>query len=111
MALLDLSFNNVNIANYFNGDNSYIPSSELMYIHSHPLIRPNFLTDISTLINTVSVTMQSKGVTGMPVEDLAGYAKELAAELQSLSESNAPAALDLLRKIYVYCNNLLKTLN
>src|ERR1700739_995025 len=110
MSLLDLSFNNVNIANYFNGDNSYLPSSELMYIHSHPLIRPNFLTDISTLINTVSVRMQTKGVTGIPVGDLAGYGKDLAAELQSLSDDNAPAALDLLRKIYIYCNNLLKTL-
>lgn len=110
MPLLDLSFNNVDIANYFNGSDVYLPTSELLYIHSHPLVRPNFLTDISTLINTVSVTMQQKGVTGVPVDDLAGYAKELATELQSLSNDNAVAVLDVVRNIYVYCNNLLKTL-
>jgi hypothetical protein len=110
MALVDLSFNNLSIANYFNGSNEYVPVTELMYIHTHPLIRPNFLVDIETLINQVIVKISEKPITGMPATTLANYAIQLATELQSLSEENAPVVLGLLRNIYTYCNNVIKTI-
>jgi len=111
MSLIDLSFNNISIANYFNGDNSYVPISELMYIHTHPLIRPNFLTNIETLINQVATKIAAKPINGVPATDLANYAVKLATELQDLTEENAPVVLGLLRVIYTYCNNVLKTID
>jgi hypothetical protein len=110
MSIIDLSFNNISIANYFSGDNSYIPVSELLYIHTHPLVRPNFLTDIEMLINQVAVKIAAKPVNGVPATDLANYAVSLAVELQNLTETNAPVVLGLLRVIYTYCNNLLTTI-
>ena len=39
---MDLSFSNELIKNYFEGSDDYVPVTELIYVHEHPLIKGSF---------------------------------------------------------------------
>lgn len=108
MALADFSFTNTQIKKYFEGSDAYIPVSELLYIHTHPLVKPNFLDEIEALINKTSAWMVSKNVRGTAVEKITSLAIKLGAELPNLTRENAPIVLTHLRDIYTICTALLK---
>lgn len=46
----DLTFNNELINKYFAGDDSYIPVGELIWLHEHPLYKPNFLVQLEDMV-------------------------------------------------------------
>jgi hypothetical protein len=111
MALVDLSFKNTQIAAYFKGSDSYIPSSELIYIHAHPLIRPNFLDEMEGLILRTSQLIQEKNIRGSVIEKFAKFGAKFGAELPTITHENAPKILGHLREIYKLCKGLLKDNN
>jgi len=106
----DFSFNNKNIKKYFEGDSSYIPARELLYIHSHPLIRPNFVYEIDNLVIRAGDKLSSKNIQGTSkwVAELETLCIKLG---QSMPDVNIPApeeTLKHLRDIYILCNKILK---
>jgi hypothetical protein len=101
--LADLSFTNLQIKRYFEGSNEYVPVSELLYVHSHPLVRPNFLAQIESLINQTAQVMVEKKTTGAPVEKFTKLAQDLGRQLPNLTTKNAPQVLETLRQIYQLC--------
>lgn len=103
MEIQSLSLSSPKIKAFFEGSDKYVPTSELLYVHSHPLLRPNFLDEIEALINQTATTMQEKAMTGKPVERLTIMATKLGRLLPDLNRSNAPQALDVLRDIYRLC--------
>lgn len=111
MALADFSFKNTQILNYFKGSDAYIPSSELMFIHSHPLIRPNFLDEIEAMILKTDQVIQKKKTRGVVIEKLTALATKFGAELPNITQENAPTILTHLREIYKICDSLLKNNN
>jgi len=105
---IDLTFKNPLILNYFNGNNDYIPSSELVFVHQHPLLRNSFLAEIEVLINKTRNHIVARNMTGVVLERFTNYTIQLGAELPKLSQQNAPIILNILRNIYQLCNQLLK---
>lgn len=108
MALADFSFKNTQILNYFKGSDAYIPSSELIFIHSHPLVKPNFLDEMEALILRTSQFIDQRNIRGTVINQLAELAMKFGAELPTINQENAPTILSHLREIYKLCNALLK---
>lgn len=102
---------NEGIGNFFKGDDSYIPTSELMYIHSHPLVSPNFLVEIELLVKEVADIITSKNITGSILSQLSDIVISIGSALPTISESNAESILKDLRKLYRLCNEVKSTFN
>lgn len=103
----DFSLTNPDIKKYFDGDNSCAPVRELMYLHTHPLIRPNFLTDITNLIDRVGAKLVSKNIppSSKVIKDLEGLCILLGQNIPDTSEA-ADKMLVHLRETYILCNKL-----
>ena len=104
---IDLSFNNSQIKAYFEGSDSYVPSSELLYIHTHPLVRPNFLTDLEVLIVNATEEMVAKNIRGAIVDKFTQLAISLGTllpELSNMDDAKAKEAavkmMPTLRELY-----------
>lgn len=104
----DLSFKNELIKAYFLGSNDYIPSSELVYIHQHPLIPNTFLHELEALIHETNVYLQKKKMHGAVVNTFADLTIKIGALLPVVDEKSAPQLLSLFRDVYKFCNLLLK---
>ena len=111
MALGDFSFKNPQILNYFKGSDEYIPSSELIFIHSHPLVKPNFLDELEAMILKTHQIIQKKNIRGIIIDRLSNLAMKFGAELPTITQENAPTILTHLRGIYEICDSLLKNNN
>lgn len=103
MPSVDLSFANPGISEYFNAKSDKAPVSELLYLHSHPLVQPNFLGQIESLVNTTADVMEQKSMTGKPVERLTILTAKLGRRLPAVTKENAPEILDIVRDIYRLC--------
>ena len=101
--LVDMSFKNEMIQGYFNGDNSYVPTSELIYLHEHPLIKTSFLKEIELMINIATQTLIEKNIKGVIVQRFVDASIALGAELPTVNQQNAPKILEHLRTIYNLC--------
>lgn len=108
MIIADFSLNNNQIKSYFEGSDSYVPTSELLYIHTHPLVKPNFIDQIEALINNACTIVVTKSIRGSVIDKFTDLTIKLGAELPNLSQENAPIVLSHLREIYKLCNYLLK---
>ncbi len=101
---MSLSLSHPNISDYFNSKpGAHVPVSELLYIHSHPLVSPNFLVEIEELINETSEFMQKRNMRGGPVVRLTKLAESLGKQLPLETEESAAEALKVLRQIYQLC--------
>ncbi len=105
--LTDFTFKNELILNYFKGDNSYLPVSELIYLHEHPLIKQSFLIDMERLINETSEYLVKKNVQGFIVNKFINHTIKLGAELPVVNQQSAPKVLEELRNVYKLCKSLL----
>ena len=108
---IDYTLNSTKIKNFFDGDGD-APVEEFLYIMEHPLVRPNFLSDISRELEDISTNLFSKNITGELSNTVTGlsveFAKvmsELASNLQG-SEHKAEEALKLLKKIRSLCKSV-----
>lgn len=104
--IADFSFNNLQIKAYFEGSDSYVPTGELLYIHQHPLIRPNFLAEIEGMLNETGVVLLNKKSTGAVVNKFTALAIDLSKQLPTLTASNAASVLGTLREIYQLCKKI-----
>lgn len=104
---MDLTFKNTLIKSYFEGDDSYVPSNELIYLHEHPLIQHSFLVEIEKLINQTAVYLTKRNMQGAVIERFIASTKALGAELPTINQQNAPKILNELRNVYKLCNSLL----
>lgn len=105
-AITDFTFNNPLIKNYFLGSDDYIPTPEFLYIHRHPMIKENFVSEVEVIINQTSEYLQAKNMKGGPVKRLVHLAQSLGEVLPIQDEKNAAKALGILRDIYRFCNDL-----
>jgi hypothetical protein len=105
--MIDFTFNNKLIQDYFNGDNSYVPVSELIYLHEHPLIKASFLIELEIMINKTITRIEEHNVQGILVERLIDATMKIGAELPVINQQNAPNILEQFRIVYNVCKKLL----
>ena len=101
---------NEGIRKFLDGNNKYIPTQELIYLHSHPLVRPNFLTQIDDLVRSVGEKIIAKGITGKPIEDLSSIFIRIGRQLPDITEDNAEEIVMALRDLYTLSIGLDKNL-
>lgn len=103
---MDLTFENQLIKNYFEGDNSYVPSRELIWLHEHPQVRPNFLTELEELVLDVGKIMKKYNLAGHHIEKLMDIAIRIGQRLPIITDETAPEILHAMREAYKICNDL-----
>lgn len=108
---MDLSFSNTLISNYFSGDEEYKPVNELLFLHTHPLIKDNFITQIESKINSTTDLIDRRKIRGKSVDKLIDQTIRLGKIMPDLNEQNAPEVLDAFREINKICDQLLKQYN
>lgn len=95
---------NEGIQNFFDGDDTYTPTSEFMYLHERPLLRPNFMTQIDDLVRQASIKIGKHKLTGKPIDQLIEYAVEMGQQLDGdMTEDKAKAILIAMRKLRNLC--------
>ena len=104
---MDFSLKNTKIKSFFGGDDSFPPVSELLYLHTHPLIRPNFLTEIENLVKEAEEYLIANKITGSITKELEEIAINIGTKLPELTEENSLELLKEIRKLYILCKNLL----
>ena len=107
---MDFTFNNELIKNYFEGSDEYVPTGELMWLHTHPLVTPNFLTQIEELILKAGEIMQKHNMKGYPIPELEAIAIEIGQNLPDITIDNAPIILGAMRKAYKLSKDLTEKL-
>lgn len=99
------------IQKFFQGDDSCIPVSEFMYLHTRPLLRPNFLTEINDLVEKVGQKIIAIKLSGKPIESLESMAIKLGGLMDGeMTEDKAKATLLTLRDLHKLCTELDKKL-
>ena len=112
MALIDFTIKgNTQIRSYFEGSNEYLPSSEFIYLHEHPMITTSFLQEIEIIINTTCLCLAENKTSGKILETFISHTRNLGALLPDVNEVTTPKILAELRTIYQYCISLLKHYN
>lgn len=92
--LVDFTFKNELIKKYFQGDNSYVPISELIYLHEHPLIKESFLVELERKINRAAEVMAARNLQGKVVNRFIESTMNLGALLPKVDQESAPKILD-----------------
>ena len=104
----DFSFNNSVVKEYFYGTGP-APVSELLYLHTHPLIRPNFLTIIDDRVKEAGKVIVDKKIGGAVVGDFMTLAVALGKHLPSVTEDNAIEVLDILKRILTLSDKVISS--
>lgn len=100
---------NENLNNFFNKDSDFVPVAEFMYIHSHPLIRPNFLTEITDKSTEAMEIILDRGIKGKTIEDLERVGVILGENILDVTEEKAKTIMLVLRDLYKLSNTIIKT--
>jgi hypothetical protein len=106
---MDYTFKNTLIKKFFEGDDSYIPTSELIYLHTHPLVRPNFLTELSEMLTQAGKLIQKHKLTHYS-DRLMHIALRMGQELPTITEEQAKIILSATRDAYQLSNELITKL-
>lgn len=112
MPALDLTFDNKLILSYFEGSDSYVPTSELIYVHTH-LIKDSFISQIERLIKITDQVISDPSISVKPklVHRIVNASEDLGSLLPNVNEDTAPKVLELLREIYQACGRILEKHN
>lgn len=103
---MEITFKNTQISDYFLGKGDYTPVSELLYVHTHPLVQPNFVDELEGLVLLAGQIIEKKKLRGKPVEDLHKAAIAIGQIMPDLTKENAPKLLTEMRKVYTICSKL-----
>lgn len=104
---MDLSFKNQAIKNFFEErDDTYIPTAELMYIHTHPLVNPNFVLEIDLSLLSILEEMASGKVPEKAISRLTDLVIKLGKLMPEVTENNCEDILFTLREIYWEVKNI-----
>ncbi len=104
---MDFTFNNTNIKAFFDtGENP--PVSEFLYLHSHPLVRPNFILQLEDQILRLNDrALQGKNVSTRVIDELVAISIEIGSKVTSIyKEETAKEILSAFRRSYLLCNSL-----
>jgi hypothetical protein len=104
---MDFTFNNTNIKSFFEGNTADAPVAELIYLHAHPLIKPNFIIQLEQMILDAGQVLKARRMQGRPVEELISIALDIGQSLPDITSDNATKILVRMRDAYVLCNNLI----
>jgi hypothetical protein len=104
---MDFTFSNSNIKDWFEDRSTNAPVSELVYLHEHPLVTPNFVTEIAELVRQAADVIVKKNMKGHPVEQLEKAAIKIGQALPTVDYNSAPVILDGLKQLYKLCNRLI----
>jgi hypothetical protein len=107
---MNYTLTNPKVEAYFKGDDTDPPVSELIYIHSHPMLHPTFLDEVDALLVTTAKHILAKNITGYPIQSLAEIAISIGTKMPTFNEGSAPLILTELRNLYVLCNHIIDTL-
>lgn len=108
---MDFSFSNTKILTFFDGSDENPPVDEIIYLHVHPLIRPNFLVELDELVLQAGQRLQSMKITGFAVQEMTRIAGEIGRELPGINEDNALKVLKEMRNLRRLCLQLLDSRN
>lgn len=96
--------NNQGIRDFLEGSDKYIPTSEVIYLHTHPLVKPNFILQVSDMLEDIGNRFITyRKLTDKIAEELINYAVELEKSLPEINEKNAEKACKAIRNIYTFC--------
>lgn len=106
---MNFSFDNTKVAVFFSGEDSDPPIDELIYLHTHPLIRPNFLVELDELVIMAGHKLKAKNMSGYPVQELIRIATEIGKALPTINSDNALSILLEMRNLKNLCVGLLNS--
>lgn len=108
MQAVSLGFDNDLIYGFFEGSDSYVPVSELIYVHEHPLVNPNFLSQLEVFINQASVIAETgaNATSGEDAAALVSAVEALAVTLPDVTNETAPSIMKGLREVYQVCKRI-----
>jgi len=106
----DFSLENPQIKAWMNRQSDEVPVREFIYLHDHPLIRPNFISDIEVLIFVTGQHMLARSISGVAGKRLLAFSETFANLLEAFirdrTEDGAKAVLESLREIYLLCEKI-----
>lgn len=102
---VDFSLSNIDISRFFSGDDSNPPVRELVYVHTHPFIQPNFVNQIGDMVNEYSTILTRAGVgpTSSAVVEVTDLCISLGQSINDLTIKDPTITLNVLRDIYKVC--------
>lgn len=107
----DFSIENPQIRAWLNRESDAVPVRQFIYLHEHPLIRPNFLSDIEVLIFATGRHMNARSISGAAGKRLLAFSEAFANNLEVFvrdrTEDAAQNVLESLREIYLLCEKIL----
>lgn len=112
MDIKQLSLSSDSIRPFFSGDNSRPPTRELVFLHTHPLLRPNFLTEIEDeLLKAANALSNRSGQKSTEAQRQVLYSaiQEIANALPNLSQDNALEVLKAMRNVYTIAKSITGT--
>lgn len=105
----NFTLNGPTIKPFFSGENENPPISELRYLHTHPLIQPNFVSEIENMAQEVGEKLKKAKVdsNSEPVKELTRIAIDLGRTMSSGQLDDPGQTLLHLRELYNFCNRIL----
>lgn len=103
----DFTFQNPELKDWFDEGLGEPPVRQFVYLHEHPLVRPNFITEVEMDIYRTGQHMVGKGIRGSAAKKLSEAGKEFASTLEAFTlsrgEGEAEEVLRRLRTLYRLC--------
>lgn len=95
--------NNEGIRSFFEGTSeAYIPISEMIYLHTHPLVTPNFITEVMKEVDSLSGYIPTE----TQFTELSNFAISIGTKLPVVDTSNAESILKDLRGVYLLAKSI-----
>lgn len=99
MPTADLTLSNPLILRFLEGDDSYVPTGELIYVHTR-LIQNNFLSDLERMVGVADQILAAFPKEAKLARRLVNATTELGSILPVINEETAPRIMHLLRDVY-----------
>lgn len=102
----NFTFENKLILDYFEG-NGEPPVDILLYLHEHPLVRPNFVMQLETQILEATDKLNMLGPNSSPVKELIDIAIKMGQLLPLIRDrENAIKTLEQFKRSFLLCKKL-----
>lgn len=103
----DFTLANKKISDYFEGVSETAPVGEFLYLHSHPALRPNFLTQIESLVAAVwSEPGRLKVTSDVYLHKLQSMCLVLGTLIDKINPDNVHTFLSTLRELYLFTKQM-----
>lgn len=106
----NFTFTNPIIKEYFESETrNNPPVGELVYLHTHPLITPNFLTELETLACQAGALIHKYNLIDR-AKEIEQIAIKIGQHLPELTYENGPQVLECLKQVYKISKNITEKL-